>query len=138
MDRFGPRLLRRGYDLIDDEIRLGGRRRPDMDGFVRHLDVEGVTVGIGIDGNRLDPEPARGLHDAAGNFAPIGNEKFPEHGSPLLSSLRFLEACEASKLAVATAAEERRRLRRLARFSRRVSLPGEAATWLSLYSAGGA
>ena len=92
MDGLGPRLLGRGHDLVDDEIRLGGRRRADMNGLVGHVDMERITVGIGIDGDRLDPEPVRGFHDAAGDFAPIGDQKFRKHGSPLLVSLGFLEA----------------------------------------------
>ena len=36
--------------------------------------MQRVAVGIGIDGDRLDAEPARGPHDAAGDFAPIGDE----------------------------------------------------------------
>src|SRR4029077_13425584 len=63
-----------------------------MNALVGHVDVERITVGIGIDGDRLDPEPVRGFHDAAGNFAPIGDQKFRKHGSPLPASLGFLEA----------------------------------------------
>ena len=46
---------------------------------VGHLDVQGVPVGLGIDGDRLDAHPARGLDDPAGDFAAIGNQDTLEH-----------------------------------------------------------
>ena len=46
-------------DLVDEQIGLRGRRRPDVDGLVGHLDVQGVAVGVGIDRHRLDAHLAR-------------------------------------------------------------------------------
>ncbi len=53
-----------------------------MDGLVGHLDMQGVLVGVRIDGDGLDPHAAGGLDDAAGDLAAIGNEDFLEHRAP--------------------------------------------------------
>ena len=71
--------LGRGHDLGDIEIGLRGLRRADGYGLIGHLHVQRVAVGLGIDGHGLDAEPARGPDDAAGDFAPIGDEKLGEH-----------------------------------------------------------
>ena len=60
-------------DLADIEIGLGGGRRADIDGFVCHLDMQRLSIGIRIDGNRLDSHPLRRPDDAAGNLAAIGD-----------------------------------------------------------------
>ena len=44
------------------------------------LDVERVAVGVGIDGDRLDPKFGAGAHDADGNLAPVGDQYFLKHG----------------------------------------------------------
>ena len=41
-------------DLFGDEIALRSRRRADMHRLVGHLDMHGVAVGVGIDGDRRD------------------------------------------------------------------------------------
>ena len=66
-------------DLVDDEIGLGGRRRADGDGLVRHLDVQAVAIGLGVDRDGLDAELARALDDAAGDLAAIGDQDLLEH-----------------------------------------------------------
>ena len=84
MDRFRACLLGRLDDLIHDEIGLGGGRRPDQNGLVRHLDMDSVTIRFGIDGHRLDAHPLRGLYHTACDFAAVGNKDFLEHGRPPL------------------------------------------------------
>jgi hypothetical protein len=42
--------------------------------------MQRVIIGIGIDGDRLDAHLPRGLDDAAGDFAAIGDQDFGEHG----------------------------------------------------------
>ena len=42
--------------------------------------MERVAVGLGIDGDRLDPHPAGGLDDPAGDLAAIGDQNSFEHG----------------------------------------------------------
>ena len=80
VDGLGPGLLGRGDDLGGVEIGLGRGRGADPDRLVGHVHMEGITVGVGIDGDRRDAEPPRRFHDAAGDFTPIGNEKLGEHG----------------------------------------------------------
>ncbi len=79
MHRFGAGLAAGLDDLVDQEIAFGGGRRPDQDGLVGHFDVQRVAVGLGIDGNRLDPHAAGGLDDPAGDLAAIGDQNSFEH-----------------------------------------------------------
>ena len=67
-------------DLLHHQIAFGRGRRPDQDGVIGHFDVERVAVGLGIDGDRLDPHPAGGLDDPAGDLAAIGDQNSFEHG----------------------------------------------------------
>ena len=68
-----------GHDLVDQQVALGRFRRPDGDSGIGHLHVQGVLVGLRIDGDRLDPHAAGGLDDPAGDFAAIGNQDALEH-----------------------------------------------------------
>ena len=70
-----------GHDLVDQQIAFGGLRRADGDGGIGHLHVQGVLVGLRIDGDRLDAHFARGLDDPAGDFAAIGNQDTLEHAA---------------------------------------------------------
>lgn len=80
MDRFGPGLPDRIHDLVDHNVGLVGLRRSDMHRFVRHSHMQGVAVGIGIDGHRLDAHPLCRLDDATGDLAPVRDQDFLEHG----------------------------------------------------------
>ena len=80
MDRFRFGFLGRGDDLIHHKVGLRGGRGADENGFVGHLDMDGVAIRLGIDRDRLDPHPFRGLDHAAGDFATVGDEDFFEHG----------------------------------------------------------
>ena len=66
-------------DLVHHEIAFGRGRRSDQDRLIGHLDMERVAVGLGIDGDRLDPHPAGGLDDPAGDLAAIGDQNSFEH-----------------------------------------------------------
>ena len=79
MHGLGAARLAGGHDLVDHQIAFGGGRRPDGDCRVGHLHVQGVLVGLRIDGDRLDAHVARGLDDAAGDFAAIGDQDALEH-----------------------------------------------------------
>src|SRR5450631_2473452 len=68
-----------GHDLVDQQIALGRFRRADGNGAIRHLNVQGVLVGVRIDRDRLDTHTAGGLDDPAGDFAAIGNQNTLEH-----------------------------------------------------------
>ena len=79
MDGFGAALLARGDNLLDDKVAFSCRRGTNRDGGIRHLDVQGILVGLRIDGDRFDSQSARGLDDPAGDFAAIGNQDTLEH-----------------------------------------------------------
>ena len=82
MHRLRARLLGGGDDLLDHEIGLGRRGRPDRDRLVGHFDVQRVLVGLRIDRDGRDPHPARGLDDPARDLAAIGDQDFLEHRPP--------------------------------------------------------
>src|SRR6476620_7297010 len=71
--------LRSADDPIDFEVAFGTGRRPDANGFIRQLDVETFQVGLGIDGDGLNPEFFARSDDPEGDFAPIRDEDFLEH-----------------------------------------------------------
>ncbi len=52
-----------------------------MNRFIRHLNMQRVPIGIGIDGHGLDAHPAGGLDDPAGDFAAIGDQDSLEHAA---------------------------------------------------------
>ena len=79
MHGLGAGLFAGGDDLLDDQIAFGRSRRPDMDGVIRHLDMQRVAIGVGIDRDGLDPHALRGLDDPAGNLAAIGDQNTLEH-----------------------------------------------------------
>jgi len=41
--------------------------------------MQRIAIGIGIDGDRLDPHAPCGLDDTAGDFAAIGDQDALEH-----------------------------------------------------------
>ena len=82
MDRLGAGLEAGGDDLVDREIGLGRGRRADGDRLIRHLDVERVLVGFGIDGDGPDAHAARRLDDATGDLAAVGDQDCLEHRRP--------------------------------------------------------
>jgi hypothetical protein len=79
MDRVGASLLAGGDDLVHRQIRLAARRGADRDRFVGDLDVERVAVGVGIDRDRRDAKAPRGLDDAAGDLAAVGDQDLLQH-----------------------------------------------------------
>ena len=79
MHRLGAGLLAGGDDLVDQQIGLRGGRRPDGDRLVGHFDVQRVLVGFRIDRDRLHAHLARGLDDAAGDLAAVGDQDLVEH-----------------------------------------------------------
>ena len=63
------------------EIALRRRRRTDADGLVGKLDVFGFTIRFGINHYRPDAHFFAGALDAQGDFSPVGDQYFFEHGS---------------------------------------------------------
>jgi hypothetical protein len=56
-----------------------------MNGFVRHIDMQRVAIGIRIDRYRLDAHLARRLDDATGDFTAVCDQDFLKHQpSPVL------------------------------------------------------
>src|SRR3546814_8863361 len=70
MDGLRACLLAGGNDPVDLQIAVLGRRGADMHGLVRHADMQGFPVSIGIDGHR-------------------GNARSEEHTSELQSLMRI-------------------------------------------------
>ena len=72
-------LLAGGDDLVHHQVGLARRRRADVHRFVGQLDMARVAVGVGVDGDGGNAHLLRGLDDAAGDFAAVGDENFGEH-----------------------------------------------------------
>ena len=68
-----------GDDAIDFKITLCAGSWADADGFVGGLDVKGVVIGFGVDGESTDAEVFAGADDAEGDLAAVGDEDFVEH-----------------------------------------------------------
>ena len=91
MDRLSTRALGGVEDGFRPQVAVAGRGRADVDGFVGHLDMQRLGVGVGIDRDRADAEPAGGADDAAGDLAAVGDQDLGEHGIYLAvqAGLRF-------------------------------------------------
>ena len=79
MYRLGAARSAGGDDVVDHQVALRRRRRPDRNGAVGHFDVQRVAIGVGIDGDGLDPHSAGGLDDPTRDLAAIGNQYSLEH-----------------------------------------------------------
>ena len=64
----------------DLQVALGAGSGADADGLIGELDVHGVDVRLGIDGDGFDIEFLAGADDAEGDFTAVGDEDFAEHG----------------------------------------------------------
>ncbi len=82
MHGFRAGFLAGGDDFVDQQIGLRSGRRPKMNRLIRHFDMKRVGVGVGINGDSRDTHFARGLDDAAGDFAAIGDQNFSKHSRP--------------------------------------------------------
>ena len=85
MDRLGARAFGGVQDGVRPQVAVAGGRRADVDGLVGHLDMQRLGVGVGIDRDRADAEPAGGADDAAGDLAAVGDQDLGEHGIYLAS-----------------------------------------------------
>ncbi len=86
MDGLGIGHFGRRDDGRNVQIALGGGRRADADRFVGQLDVLGLGVGLGMDGDGRDAQFAAGAQDAQGDFAAVGDQNFLEHGCVVSSA----------------------------------------------------
>ncbi|MNE29259.1 hypothetical protein D3C80_1227340 [compost metagenome] len=66
--------------LVDDDIGLVGRCGTDMHRLVGHRHMQGIRIGVRIDGDGCDAHLLRCSDNPAGDFATIGDEDFLEHG----------------------------------------------------------
>ena len=65
-------------ELVLQQVGVAGRRAPEGVGLVRDLDVEGVPVGVGVDGHGCDPVVGAGAGDADGDLTAVGDEDFAD------------------------------------------------------------
>jgi hypothetical protein len=66
--------------LVDAEVTLARRCRPDGIGFIGQADVEGSAIGFAEDRDGADSKFAAGPQDADGDFSAISDQDFVEHG----------------------------------------------------------
>ncbi|MDT4844570.1 hypothetical protein FQZ97_785360 [compost metagenome] len=77
---FGVGHLGRGDDGGHAEVALPRSRRPDTDRLIRQAHILGIAIGFGIDHHRLDAHLTASALDPQGNFTPVGDQDFFEHG----------------------------------------------------------
>ena len=76
----GAAFFRHLDDLVGFEVALGAGCRADVEGFVSHGDMARVGVGVRVDSDNANAHAVGGLYDPAGDFAPVGDQDFAEHG----------------------------------------------------------
>ncbi len=79
MNRLGAVFTGRVQNAVDPQIALRGRRRAHVLRFIRHANVQGSAVGVGIHGHAGDTHLAKGADHTHRNFTAIGNQNFSEH-----------------------------------------------------------
>src|ERR1043166_10334979 len=79
MDGLGAGVAGCAHDALELQIGLCRGRRPDVHRLVRHLYVQRILVGVGIDRDRGDAHAPAGLDHPAGDLSAIGDEDFGEH-----------------------------------------------------------
>ena len=80
VDGLRPRLLDHLEDLVHDEVGLRRGARAEQVRLGGALDVLGVAVGLGVDGDGRDAELVERADHAYGDLAPVGDEDLGEHG----------------------------------------------------------
>src|SRR5690606_9029023 len=83
MDGLRAGRLCRLDDPVTAQVAFGDGCRPDVYGLVGHFDVQRADVGVGMDGDGGNPQPARGADDPAGNLAAVCDQDFREHRASL-------------------------------------------------------
>ena len=79
MDRVDIGDLGGRDNAIALEIAFSAGSGADADRFVGELYVEGLLVGLGIDGQGLDSEFVTSANDAKCDFAPVCDENLFDH-----------------------------------------------------------
>jgi len=67
-------------DCRDVQIRLLHRSRADIHGFVGHLHMQRIGVGIAVNSDCAVAQGLGGTLDAAGDFTAVGDQDFSESG----------------------------------------------------------
>jgi hypothetical protein len=79
VDRLRARAPRRVEHRLDREVRLGRRRGAEAQRRVGRADVWRAAVGVGVDGDRPEPERPRGAQDPQRDLAAVGDQHRGEH-----------------------------------------------------------
>jgi hypothetical protein len=66
-------------DAAHLQVTLGAGAGTDADGLIREMDMHGIDVRLGIDGDGFDIKLLAGANDTKGDFTTIGDEYFFEH-----------------------------------------------------------
>src|SRR5205814_2000393 len=69
----------RGDEKITAEVRRTRRVARQVYRVVRLAYVRTVRVGVGVHGDRVDPDRPAGGEDPAGDLAPVGDEQPADH-----------------------------------------------------------
>ena len=75
------------------QITVGAAGGADAHVLVRKPDVQRVLVGLGIDGDCLDPELAAGVDDSQSDLAAVRDQDFFEHYLCLCRIYAGLKSC---------------------------------------------
>ena len=67
------RDLRCGDNAVDLEIGLLARSRTDANRLISELNMHGIDIRLGVNGDRFHIQLAAGANDAEGNFAAVGD-----------------------------------------------------------------
>ena len=112
--RLGAGLLASRNDLVGLQITLAAGRRADVHSLVSQHHMASAAVSVGIHRHRADAHFTGRLDDAAGDFAPVGDQDFGEHQAPLsfLIRLGFVIARACLSLGVCLSPLGPRRTRR--------------------------
>ena len=88
------------HDLVDHDVGLIGRRRPDVNSLIRHANVQCIPIRVRIHRDCFDPHFTGRFDNTAGDFTTVGDQDFFEHGdSPLECKTAAQEkSCTAVKL----------------------------------------
>src|SRR5688572_4380174 len=77
MNGFGTRIARRREHRGDVEVALDAKR------LIGDADVNRAAIGVGIQRDRADAEPAASARNAARDLAAVGDQDFGEHQAAL-------------------------------------------------------
>jgi hypothetical protein len=87
MDERRLRLARGLEDRADRQIGVARERRPDAVRLVGELDVQGIPVGIGVNGDRRDPHLAARADDPDGDLRRVRDQELLLRHSRIVPSM---------------------------------------------------